>query len=241
MMAREIAVMPTRPALFRHLAGTLLCVLLALPAVAQDLPAQKITGEDLRRALIWTGHFSVMTTGDPNTLFRAALQSWQAAKKYKVTDNLSDEQEMELLAEGDKQRDSVGWAKFEDKSIGFSVGVPTKLVKFLGARTNDGGLAYDFEGTVVYGISVRYGDLSCSNVDQQLALFSRAARPTFRARLGDGYALGVENDSLKAYLRVVCRTSGVVFASVDIGKSNADKLGMLISAMSESLSVSRNF
>jgi len=233
--------MPTLPVLFRHVAGALACLLLALPAIAQDLATPKITSNDLRRALIWTGHYSVMNTGDPNVLFRAALQSWQASKKYKVTDNLADEQEMELLAEGDKQRDSVGWAKFEDKSIGFSVGVPTKLVKFLGARTNNGGLTYDFEGGVAYGISVRYGDLSCSNVDQQLALFSRAARPTFRARLGDGYALGVENDSLKAYLRVVCRTSGVVFASVDISKSNADKLGMLISAMSESLSVSRNF
>jgi hypothetical protein len=233
--------MPTLPALFRHLAGTLVCVLLALPADAQDLPATKITGNDLRRALIWTGHYSVMNTGDPNTLFRAGLQSWQASKKYKVTDNLPDEQEMELLAEGDKQRDSFGWAKFEDKSIGFSVGVPTKLVKFLGARTNNGGLTYDFEGGISYGISVRYGDLSCINVDQQIAVLSRAARPTFRTRYGDGYAIGVENDSLKSYLRVVCRTSGVVFASIDINKSNADKLGLLISAMSDSLSVSRNF
>jgi hypothetical protein len=233
--------MPTLPALFRRFAGTRVCVLLALPAAAQDLPVQKITGDDLRRALIWSGHYSVMSTGDGSALFRAAIQSWQASKHYKVTDNLSDVQEMELLAEGDKQRDSFGWAKFEDKSIGFSVGVPTKLVKFLGAHTNNGGLAYDFEGGVRYAISVRYGDLSCSNVDQQIAYFLRAARPTFRARYGDGYAFGTENEALKSYVRVVCRTSGVVFASIDINKSNADKLGPLISAMSDSLSVSRHF
>jgi S1-C subfamily serine protease len=233
--------MPTLPALFRPIAGALISVLLALPVAAQELPAPKITGDDIRRALIWTGHYSVMNTGDPNVLFRAAAQSWQASKKYTVTDTLADEQESELLAEGDKQRDSFGWAKFEDKSIGFSVGVPTKLVKFLGARTNNGGLTYDFEGGVAYGLSVRYGDLSCSNIDQQLAIFLRAARPTFRARYGDGYALGVESGSLKSYVRVVCRTSGVVFASIDINRSSADRLGLLISAMSESLSVSRHF
>jgi Trypsin-like peptidase domain len=241
MMAREIAVMPTLPALFRHVVCTLSGVLLVLPAAAQDLPTTKITGADLRRALIWTGHYSVMNPGDPNTLFRAGLQSWQASKKYKVTDSLPDEQETELLAEGDKQRDSFGWAKFEDKSIGFSVGVPTKLVGFLGARTNNGGLVYDFEGGVRYAISVRYGDLSCSNVDQQLAYFLRATRPTFRARYGDGYAVGGENDSLRSYLRVVCRTSGVVFASIDINRSNVDKFGLLVSAMADSLSVSRHF
>jgi hypothetical protein len=233
--------MPTFPALLRHVAGALVFALLALPAAAQDLATPKITGADLRRALIWTGHYSVMNTGDPNTLFRAAVQSWQASKKYKVTDNLADEQEIELLAEGEKQRDSFGWAKFEDNSIGFSVGVPTKLVKFLGARPNNGGLTYDFEGGVSYGINVRYGDLNCGNVNQQLALILRAARPTFKVKYGDGYAVGAESDSLKSYLRVVCRTSGVVFASIDISKSNADKLGVLISAMADSLSVSRHF
>jgi hypothetical protein len=132
--------MPTFPAFFRSLLLALVCALATLPAWAQELPAPKITGADLRRALIWTGHYSVMNTGDPAILFRAAVQSWQASKKYKVTDNLADEQEVELLAEGDKQRDAFGWAKLEDKSIGFSIGVPTKLMKFLGAHTENGGL-----------------------------------------------------------------------------------------------------
>ena len=189
--------MPTFPALLRLVAGALVFALLALPAAAQDLATPKITGADLRRALIWTGHYSVMNMGDPNTLFRAAVQSWQASKKYKVTDNLADEQEIELLAEGEKQRDSFGWAKLEDNSIGFSVGVPTKLVKFLGARPNNGGLTYDFEGGVSYGIDVRYGDLNCGNVDQQLAVILRAARPTFKVKYGDGYAVGAETNWLK--------------------------------------------
>jgi hypothetical protein len=233
--------MPTFPALFRSLLLALVCALATLPAWAQELPAPKITGADLRRALIWTGHYSVMNTGDPAILFRAAVQSWQASKKYKVTDNLADEQEVELLAESDKQRDAFGWAKLEDKSIGFSIGVPTKLMKFLGAHTENGGLTYEFEGGIRYTLGVRYGDLSCSNADFQLARLSRMARPTFKARYADGYALGGDSNGQTGYLRVVCRTSGVVIASIDIPKSQADKLGVLISAMSDSLSVSRHF
>src|SRR5258708_35487035 len=108
--------MPTLRALFRHVSGALLCALLAMPAIAQDLPAQKITGDDLRRALIWTGHYRVMSTGDGPALFHTAIQSWQASKPYKETDNLSDVQEVELLAEGDKQRASFRWAKRGDKT-----------------------------------------------------------------------------------------------------------------------------
>jgi len=233
--------MPTFPAFFRSLLPALVCAFATLPAWAQELPTPKITGADLRRALIWTGHYSVMNTGDPAAIFRAATQSWQASKKYKVTDHLADEQETELLAEGDKQRDAFGWAKLEDKSIGFSIGVPTKLMKFLGAHTENGGLAYEFEGGIHYALGVRYGDLSCSNLDSQLTRLSRMARLTFKARYVDGYALGGESNGQTGYLRVVCRTSGVVIAGLDFPKGEADKLGVLISAMADSLTVSRNF
>jgi hypothetical protein len=233
--------MPTFPAFFRPLLPALVCALTTLPASAQELPAPKITGADLRRALIWTGHYSVMSTGDGLTLFRAAVQSWQASKHYKVTDNLADEQEVELLAEGDKQRDSFGWATLEDKSIGFSIGVPTKLMKFVGAHAENGGLSYEFEGGIRYTLGVRYGDMSCSNLDSQLTRVSRMSRPSFRARYTDGYALGGESNGQLGYLRVMCRTSGVVIAGVDVPKSEASKLGVLISAMADSLSVSRHF
>jgi hypothetical protein len=233
--------MPTLPAFLRPVLSALVCALVALPALAQELPSRKITGDDVRRALIWTGHFSVMSTGDPDILFHTAFKSWQASKGYAATDNLPDEQVTELLSEGEKLRDSFGWATLDDKAVGFSIGVPTKYVKFLGARTDNGNLRYDFEGGVRYGLNVRYGDLSCANVDQQLAAILRSARPTFKVRYGDGYAVAADSDSMKSYLRVVCRTTGVVFASIDISKSQADKLGMLISAMAESLSVSRHF
>src|SRR5437016_3333139 len=96
-MRREIRCMTPLPALFRHAAflsaiDDLMHHLLSQPAAAQDLPAPKITGDDIRRALIWTGHLSVMTTGDPAAIFRSAQQSWQTSKGYKATDNLADEQ-----------------------------------------------------------------------------------------------------------------------------------------------------
>jgi len=43
------------------------------------------------------------------------------------------------------------------------------------------------------------------------------------------------------FLRLVCRTYGVVIAGIDIAKSDEDKLGVLIPAMADSLSVSRQF
>jgi S1-C subfamily serine protease len=66
-------------------------------------------------------------------------------------------------------------------------------------------------------------------------------RPSFKVRYTDGYALGGENNGQAGYLRAVCRTSGVVIAGIDFPKGEADKLGVLISAMADSLSVSRQF
>jgi hypothetical protein len=241
IMRRETRCMPTIPASFRPAIVALVLGLLALPVAAQDLPAPKITGGDIRRALIWTGNLSVMSTGDPAVIYRTAMQSWQTSKGYKATDDLADEEVAELLADGDKQRDSFGWAKLEDKSIGFSIGVPTKLVKFLSARTDNGNFWYDFEGGVRYTVGVRYGDVHCANIDQLFARVMRGSRPTFRAKYTDGFAIGGESNGSIGYLRVVCRTSGVVVAGVDIAKSESGKLGVLLSAMSDSLSVSRHF
>jgi len=238
--------MPTLPASFRPAIVALVLGLLALPAVAQDLAAPKITGDDIRRALIWTGHYNTMKTGDPAATFRGAFQSWQTSKGYKATDNLPDEEVAELLADGDKQRESFGWAKFEDKSIGFSIGVPTKLLKFLGARTSNRAFMYDFEGSIRYLLAVRYGDMHCGNLNQMFASTmngSRAIfrRPTFKAKYSDGFAVAGEGDGVIGFLRLACTTSGVVIAGIDIAKSDEDKLGVLIPAMADSLSVSRQF
>ena len=222
--------MPTLPAFLRSLLLALVCALTTLPAWAQELPAPKITGDDIRRALIWTGHFSAMSQGDAAAIYHSAIQSWQTSKGYKATDHLADEQVSELLAEGDKQRKSFGWAKLEDKSIGFSIGVPTKLVKFLSTRNDNANFWYDFEGSIHYTVAVRYGDMHCANIDQLFARVMRSSRPTFKAKYADGFAVGGEGNGAVGYLRVVCRTSGVVVAGVDIAKSESGKLGVVMSA-----------
>jgi hypothetical protein len=107
-----------------------------------------------------------MSQGDPVVIYRSAAQSWQKSKGYKATEHLADEQVSELLAEGDKQRESFGWAKLEDKSVGLSIGVPTKLVKFQSARTDNANFWYDFDGSIGYALAVRYGDLHCATVDE---------------------------------------------------------------------------
>jgi S1-C subfamily serine protease len=225
------------PRSLRWIALALAFALIMGNACAQEIPDRKITGEEIRRALIWTGHFSVMTRDEPEAAFRNAFHSWQKSRHYAETKELPEDQVPELLSEGDRVHDSVGWAKLEDKSIGLSLGVPTRLVKFIGARNDNGGLRYDFEGAVTYTLGVRYGDLNCANLDTQLAWFLRRVRPTFKAKYADGYAMGSETN----YIRAVCRTTGVVIAGIDIPKGEADKYGMLISAMAESLVLTRHF
>jgi hypothetical protein len=219
-----------------------LALLSAAGASAQELPAAKITGDDLRRALIWTGHYSVMAKGDATTVFHDAFQGWQKSKGYPAADNLPDEQVSELLAEGDKQRDAVGWTTLEDKSIGFSIGVPTKLVKFVAARPSDGSLRYDFEGKVGYRIWVHYGDLSCSRMVATYTRLLRFARPSYRAYYGGGFVMAANAGGGQLdYLYALCRTSGGVVAEIDIPGNQADRQEFLFSAMVDSLRIGANF
>lgn len=238
--------MPSIPAavrpVFYALAGSL-ALLSAVGASAQELPAAKITGDELRRALIWTGHYSIMNGGsDATAIFRDAIQSWQKAKGYPVAEKLQDEQESELLAEGAKQRDAFGWTTLEDKSIGFSIGVPTKLVKFVAARPTDGTLLYKFEGSVGYTVSVQYGDLNCTRMIQTYLRVLRFARPFYRAYYAGGFAVAAKAGGGQIdYLYARCGTSGAVLAEIDIPGNQVAQQELLFSAMADSLRIAHNF
>lgn len=214
---------------------------LATAASAQELPVEKITGEDLRRALIWTGHFSVMSRGDPLVLFHQALADWQKSKGYAPSETPSDDQAVELLAEGDKQRDAVGWAKLEDKSVGFSIGVPTGLVKFLSARPKNNAVSYDFEGGINYVVGTRYGDVTCANMNNQLRFLLKIG-PTFYREQNDlWFAAASRRDGMETYARVLCDTTGIVFAGITFPESLSAKYERLFSAMAESMVIGRSF
>jgi len=215
--------------------------LTSIDAPAQEMPAAKITGDDIRRALIWTGHFSVMIQDDPVVVFRKAFQSWQTSKGYTATETMPDEQISELLSEGAKQRDAFGWATMDDKAIGFSIGVPTKLVKFVSTRNDNGTLVYDFEGSISYSVAVRYGDLNCSNMNFQYSRLQRITRATYKAHGADWYAMAGQSNGGRGYVRAVCRTSGIVLGSIGIAESQAATQELLFSAMADSLSIGRSF
>jgi len=232
----------------RRSACLLACTLAMAPAAfapstfAQELPIEKVTGSELRQALIWTGHFELWD-GDPAAALQKASKAWQAAKGYEQTDKLSEDQANELLAEAVRHRNAVGWSILQDKSVGLSVGVPTKLAKLAGTRTINGGTMYDFDGRIGYSLGIRYGDFTCSNFNTYYAFVQRTAftKVTWRAKQYDTFALFEKKDGRQTYLQATCRSSGVAVASVTLTDTQAKRYGELFGALADSLVVSRSF
>jgi S1-C subfamily serine protease len=215
---------------------------MAPTAFAQELPIEKVTGSELRQALIWTGHFELWD-GDPAAALKKASKSWQAAKGYDQTDKLSEDQANELMAEAVKHRNAVGWSILEDKSVGLSLGVPTKLAKLAETRTLNGGTVYDFDGKIGYSLGIRYGDFTCSNFNTYYAFVQRTSfsKITWRAKQYDTFALFEKKDGRQTYLQATCRPSGVAVASVTLTDTQAKIYGELFGALADSLVVSRGF
>ncbi len=215
-------------------------LLTAAASNAQDWLTSKVTLQEVQRALMWTGHYSPFEDGDPNELVIEAEQAWQKSKGYAVTKTLSGDQVEELLAEGQRQRDAVGWATLQDKSIGFSVGVPTKLTKFIGARAVSMAQVYNFEGAIGYLVVVRYGDSTCLTVRNWYRLGLKE-RPFFHSRQGNSMVFARDNGNSRIYERVVCDLSGMAVVSVSIPNSLLASHGNVFAAAGESLTLSHNF
>jgi S1-C subfamily serine protease len=208
----------------------------------QELPIEKVTGSELRQALIWTGHFELWD-GDPAAALQKASKAWQAAKGYEQTDKLSEDQANELMAEAVNHRNSVGWSILQDKAVGLSVGVPTKLVKMAATRTMNGGTIYDFDGRIGYTLGIRYGDFTCSNFGSYYAFVQRKlfTKTTWRAMHYDTFAVFEKKNGQQTYFQATCRTSGVAFASISMTDTQAKSYGELFGALADSLVVSRAF
>lgn len=232
--------MPTVPANLLRLVCALMCALAACGAAAEDKPAEKVTPTDIRRALIWTGHYSAFVDGDPVSLFKKATRSWQKSKGYSPTEMLADDEVSELLADGQSKREATGWAKLEDISIGFSVGVPTEFTKFASVGPMDMATLYSFDGSIGYQAAVRYGEFNCATMDYVLK-FARRYRPFFQVRRDDWLALGQEQPGKMIYEKIVCRTSGILAVSVAIPNGMLESAAPVFAAMAESLTVSRSF
>ncbi|MBV8394178.1 MAG: hypothetical protein JOY81_13435, partial [Alphaproteobacteria bacterium] len=236
--------MSTVAALPRLLALAVSAVLacVAVPAGAQDFPDTNSADVELWRALIWTGHLNLMNKGDPLALYKKAGQDWQKTKKHAVTDQLSADERSELLAAGNKVRDSFGWTLFEDKSVDFSVGVPTRLLKLHGSHPQDFSTFYDFEGSIGFNLLTRYSDINCLTMKRQLDLIMKATAPGDYHQSGPGwYEVAQQKDGMLTFGRALCHRSGIVFAAVNILESMAPQQLVLFSAMADSLRVGRNF
>ncbi|MBN9085740.1 MAG: trypsin-like peptidase domain-containing protein [Reyranella sp.] len=235
--------MSALPAALHRFLVVVVSSLALLPALAHaqnELPFDKVSGSELRQALIWTSHLELWD-GDPVAAMQKATRSWQAAKGYKETETLSEDQTSELLAEAVKKREAVGWSMLNDKSIGLSVGVPTRLVKYVATRPINGGIAYDFEGAIGWSLGTRYGDITCSNFGLLYNLLKRQMRGTWMVKLDDMFAIFERKDGRETYLQATCRTSGAAIASVTLTETQAKAYGMLYGALADSLTVSRNF
>ncbi len=235
--------MPARPLSFRILVCTVAAGLALLPlgrVSAQQLAAEPLAA-DIRHALIWTGHLTAFAERDTPAAIRAAAQDWQKSKRYSVTQTLSNEQSDELVAEGTKHRESVGWSVLRDKSVGFSIGVPTRLVKFRTTRQETGAIWYDFDGGISYGIGVWNGQPDCSTMDAFFTKAEPSSRTIYRTRQDDWFALAEESSGRVNYLRAVCRASGVLAAGINIPLEQFPRHGPLLAAMVDSLKLVRAF
>jgi S1-C subfamily serine protease len=231
----------------RRSARLLACILattaaaVAPAALGQELPIEKATGSEVRQALIWTGHLELWGV-DPSSALQKATKAWQAAKGYKQTGTLSEDQANELMAEAVKHRSAVGWSVLQDKPVGFSVGVPTKLVKLAATRPINGGTIYDFDGKIGYSLGIRYGDFTCSNFNAYYAVVQRQfSRVTWQMKLNHTFALFENKDGQQTYFQAICRTSGVAVASVSLTDTQAKSYGELFGALADSMVVSRTF
>jgi S1-C subfamily serine protease len=211
-------------------------------AFGQELPFDKVSNSELRQALIWTGHLELWD-GDPVAAMQRATKSWQAAKGYKQTDALSEDQTSELLAEAVQHRSAVGWSMLQDKQVGLSVGIPTKLTKFVATRPINGGLVYDFDGAIGYSLGIRYGDFTCSNFSSFYAYVKREMMPrtTWQANRASTFALFDSRDGQQTYFQAACHTSGVAVASITLTDSQAKSYGELFGALADSFQLTRTF
>ncbi len=217
-------------------------VVFAPVAFGQELPFDKVSGSELRQALIWTGHLELWDR-DPVAAIQKATKSWQAAKGYKQTDTLNDDQTSEVLAEAVQHRGAVGWSMLQDKQVGLSVGIPTKLTKFTATRPINGGTVYDFDGTIGYSLGIRYGDFTCSNFGAFYAYVRREVMPksTWQTNQGSIFALFDNRGGRQTYVQAACRTSGVAVASITLTDSQAKSYGELFGALADSFQLSRTF
>jgi S1-C subfamily serine protease len=146
-----------------------------------------------------------------------------------------------LLSDGAKRRYALGWTMLRDKGIGLQIGVPTKLVRFVGARSSNANLEYKFEGDVEYTLAVRYGDYHCGTMNSYYSNLYRIYRPSYAIRRNDWFALSNAANGKAYYAKAICSASAVAFAKVGVSGMEAGTQDILFAALADSFALGDQF
>jgi S1-C subfamily serine protease len=176
-------------------------------------PADAITSADVREALVWAGHLDFFFKGDLNGAVRKATQAWQKTKGQQPTDKLSEEQTVQLINDGLKERDSVGWSLLRDPAVGFAIGVPTKLASFGTPHIDGSTLYYYAAGTITQSIAFHPGYPTCQTLGGYYP--SVTAGAVLRTRADNWFAAVFNRGDGKSYLKVKCHPAGSIVMELE--------------------------
>jgi len=213
----------------------------SIPASAQQAASRLPTFDDLRQALIWTGHYDGFAAGDRGALTHAALHDWQKSKNYPQSDSPANEQVLELIAEAAKKSAPFGWSVLRDRYIGFSIGIPTKLVKFVGTRNAGSALWYDFDAAIGYSIGLQYNMPTCATFDRYYAALLQSTNARYHVRQDNWFVLGHEKSGRISYSKFLCSPAGALVVDLSAERSQYDTQGIVLAAIADSVRLERNF
>jgi S1-C subfamily serine protease len=196
-------------------------------------PADAITPADVREALMWTGHLDFVFKGELAEAVRKATNAWQKSKGQQQTDKLTEGQTSQLVQEGLKEREAVGWSMLHDPAVGFAIGVPTKLVTFGTPRIDGGALFYSGGGAISQSIGIHHGYPTCRTMD---ALYPKTtAGASFRARRDNWFVALFRRGETSSYLKVTCHSTGTISTEMTVPVDTLEKHRGLFAAMAGSL------
>jgi S1-C subfamily serine protease len=200
-------------------------------------PADAITSSDVREALMWTGHLEFVFKGELAEAVRKATNAWQKSKGHPQTDKLTEEQTSQLIQDGLKEREAVGWSMLHDPAVGFAIGVPTKFVTFGTPRFDGGTLFYNGGGAISQSVGIHHGSPTCRTMD---SLYSRiTAGSAFRARRDNWFVALFRHGETSSYVKVTCLYTGAITTEMTVPVETLEKHRGLFAAMASSLVLTR--
>jgi S1-C subfamily serine protease len=196
-------------------------------------PADAITPADVREALMWTGHFDFVFKGELAEVVRKATNAWQKSTGHQQTDKLTEEQTSQLIQQGLKEREAVGWSMLHDPAVGFAIGVPAKLVTFGTPRFDGGALIYSGGGAISQSVGIHHGYPTCRTMD---ALYPKTtAGASFRTRGDNWFVALFRRGETSSYLKVTCLYTGTISTEMTVPVDTLEKHRGLFAAMAGSL------